>query len=68
MSHDVFRLFGWEFVILDITFCLIWMIILLRKKYFVQFFFGLFGAVIVFISDFVFFYFSDLFLIHIWND
>lgn len=56
MSHDVFRLFGWEFVILDITFCLIWMIVLLRKKYYLQFFFGLFGAIIVFISDYGFFY------------
>ena len=56
MSHDVFRLFGWEFIILDITFCLIWMIILLRKKYYMQLFFGLFGAVVVFISDYVFFY------------
>jgi len=56
MSHDVIRVFGWEFIILDIAFCLIWMIILLRKKYFIQFFIGLFGAVVVFISDFVFFY------------
>jgi hypothetical protein len=56
MSHDVIRVFGWEFIILDITFCMIWMINLLRKKYYQQFFFGLSGAVIVFISDYVFFY------------
>ncbi len=56
MSHDVIRVFGWEFIILDIAFCLIWIVILLKKKYFIQFFIGLFGAVIVFISDFVFFY------------
>ncbi len=56
MTHDVIRVFGWEFIILDIVFCLIWMSILIRKKYFVQLFFGLFGAIIVFISDFVFFY------------
>ncbi len=56
MSHDGSRILGWEFIILDITFCVIWMILLLRKKYYLQFFFGLFGAIIVFISDFVFFY------------
>lgn len=56
MSHDVIRMFGWEFIILDITFCVIWMLVLIRKKYFQQFFFGLFGAVVVFISDYVFFY------------
>ncbi|MBN2156768.1 MAG: hypothetical protein JW776_12065 [Candidatus Lokiarchaeota archaeon] len=56
MSHDVIRVFGWEFILLDITFCAVWITLLIRKNYYLQFFFGLFGSVIVFISDYVFFY------------
>lgn len=49
---DVTRLFGVEFLILDIIFCVIWMIILIRKRYILQWLFGLFGAVVVFLFDY----------------
>ncbi|MCG3220403.1 MAG: hypothetical protein H7641_03400 [Candidatus Heimdallarchaeota archaeon] len=56
MVHDVTRIFGVEFIILDLIFCFIWMIILIRKKYILQWLFGLFGAVVVFLFDYVLWY------------
>ena len=56
MVHEVARIFGMDFIYLDILFCVIWMIVLLRKKYHLQFLFGLFGACVVFFTDFVIWY------------
>ena len=51
MAHIVARLFDMDFIYLDLLFCAIWMTILLIRKKRLQWIFGLFGAVIVFISD-----------------
>jgi len=51
MSDIVARLFDMDFVYLDLLFCVVWMTILLIRKKRLQWVFGLFGAVIVFISD-----------------
>ncbi len=56
MGHDVIRNFGWEFIILDIIFCIMWMAFLIKKKYYLQWLFGLFGALVVFLTDYVFWY------------
>ena len=56
MVSDVIRVFGWEFIILDITMCVIWIAFLIRKKYYLQFLFGIFGFIVVFLSDYVFWY------------
>ncbi|MCG3224731.1 MAG: hypothetical protein H7647_09715 [Candidatus Heimdallarchaeota archaeon] len=47
----VARLFDMDFIYLDLLFCAVWMTILLVRKKRLQWIFGLFGAVIVFISD-----------------
>ncbi len=51
MSQFVARLFDMDFIYLDLLFCAIWMTILIIRKKRLQWIFGLFGAVIVFISD-----------------
>ena len=56
MVHSVTRTFGAEFIILDIIFCVLWMAFLIRKKYLLQWLFGLFGAVVVFLFDYVLWY------------
>jgi hypothetical protein len=56
MVHEVTRTFGAEFIILDIIFCILWMAFLIRKKYFLQWLIGLFGAIVVFLFDYVFWY------------
>ncbi|MBY9000813.1 MAG: hypothetical protein KGD64_07875 [Candidatus Heimdallarchaeota archaeon] len=51
MAHIVARLFDMDFIFLDLFFCAVWMTVLLIRKKRLQWVFGLFGAVIVFISD-----------------
>ncbi|MHA1224445.1 MAG: hypothetical protein ACTSSG_09550 [Candidatus Heimdallarchaeaceae archaeon] len=53
MENIVARTFGVEFVILDILFCFLWMAVLMKKKYILQWLFGLGGAIIVFFTDYV---------------
>jgi len=56
MVNLVVRNFGMDFIYFDMLFCLIWMIVLLRKKYFLQWLFGLFGACVVFFTDYFLWY------------
>ena len=56
MVHEVTRTFGVEFIILDIIFCFLWMAFLIKKKYILQWLIGLFGTVVVFLFDYVFWY------------
>jgi len=51
MAHIVARLFDMDFIYLDLLFCALWITVLLIRKKRLQFIFGLFGAIIVFISD-----------------
>ncbi|MEE9410529.1 MAG: hypothetical protein V3V41_06350, partial [Candidatus Heimdallarchaeota archaeon] len=53
MVNIVSRIFGVDFIYLDILFCVIWMVILIRKKYILQWLFGVFGACVVFFTDYV---------------
>jgi len=53
MVYIVSRNFGMDFIYLDILFCVIWMILLLRKRYVLQWIIGLFGACVVFFTDYV---------------
>ena len=56
MVHEVTRFFGNEFIILDLCFCILWMAFLIKKRYILQWLFGLFGAVVVFLFDYVLWY------------
>jgi len=56
MVHEVSRTFGAEFIILDIVFCILWMALKKKKKYILQWLIGLFGAVVVFLFDYVLWY------------
>jgi len=51
MNNIVARVFNFDFIYFDLLFCLIWIVVLLRKKYYREFFFGLFGFLIVFFTD-----------------
>ena len=71
MVYIVTRNFGMDFIYLDILFCVIWMILLLRKRYVLQWIFGLFGACVVFFTDYVIWYLvkgSRVFNIPIFNE
>ncbi|MHA2358072.1 MAG: hypothetical protein ACXABK_04820, partial [Candidatus Heimdallarchaeaceae archaeon] len=56
MVYVVSRIFTLDFIYLDLLFCLIWIIILIRKKYYFQLLTGLFGFFVVFLTDDVIWY------------
>ena len=51
MSNYVARTFDMDFMYLDIAFCAVWMLVLLRQKHTTALWFGLFGAMVVFLVD-----------------
>jgi hypothetical protein len=51
VSSYVARTFDMDFVYLDILFCVVWMIVLFKQKQAVALWFGLFGAIVVFLTD-----------------
>ncbi len=51
MSNYVARTFDMDFMYLDIAFCAVWMLVLLRQKRTIALWFGLFGAMVVFLVD-----------------
>ena len=51
MNSYVARTFDMDFVYLDIAFCAVWMLVLFRRKHTIALWFGLFGALIVFLVD-----------------
>ena len=51
MSSYVARTFDMDFMYLDIAFCAIWMLVLFRQKHTTALWFGLFGALVVFLAD-----------------
>ncbi len=51
MESYVARTFDMDFVYLDIAFCAVWMLVLLRRRQTVALWFGLFGALVVFLVD-----------------
>ena len=51
MESYVARTFDMDFVYLDLAFCAVWMLVLLRRRQTVALWFGLFGALVVFLVD-----------------
>ncbi len=51
MSSYVARTFDVDFVYLDLLFCAVWMLILIKQKQTLALGFGLFGALVVFLAD-----------------
>ena len=51
MSSYVARTFDMDFVYLDILFCAVWMVVLFNQKQTLALWFGLFGALVVFLAD-----------------
>jgi len=51
MNNIVARVFNFDFIYFDLLFCLIWIGVLLKKKHYREFFFGLFGFLVVFFTD-----------------
>ncbi|MDM7998799.1 MAG: hypothetical protein QUS33_02055 [Dehalococcoidia bacterium] len=51
MDDYVARVFDVDFIYLDLLFCAVWMLVLLRQKQTLALWFGLFGAVVVFLVD-----------------
>jgi len=51
VSNYVARTFDMDFMYLDIAFCAVWMLVLLRQKRTIALWFGLFGAIVVFLVD-----------------
>ncbi len=51
MSSYVARTFDMDFVYLDLLFCAVWMLILIKQKQTLALWFGLFGALVVFLAD-----------------
>ena len=51
MNSYVARTFDMDFMYLDIAFCAVWMLVLFRRKHTIALWFGLFGALIVFLVD-----------------
>jgi hypothetical protein len=51
VSNYVARTFDMDFMYLDIAFCAVWMLVLLRQKHTTALWFGLFGAMVVFLVD-----------------
>jgi len=51
VSSYVARTFDMDFVYLDILFCVVWMIVLFKQKQTIALWFGLFGALVVFLVD-----------------
>lgn len=51
MDAIVARVFDVDFIYFDLLFCLIWIIALVKKKYYKELLFGLFGFIVVFIVD-----------------
>ncbi len=51
MNSYVARTFDMDFMYLDIAFCAVWMLVLFRQKHTIALWFGLFGALIVFLVD-----------------
>jgi hypothetical protein len=51
VNSYVARTFDMDFMYLDIAFCAVWMLVLLRQKHTLALWFGLFGALIVFLVD-----------------
>ncbi len=51
MESYVARTFDMDFVYLDLAFCAVWMLVLLRRRQTMALWFGLFGALVVFLVD-----------------
>jgi hypothetical protein len=51
VNSYVARTFDVDFMYLDIAFCAVWMLVLFRRKHTIALWFGLFGALIVFLVD-----------------
>jgi len=51
VNSYVARTFDMDFMYLDIAFCAVWMLVLFRRKHTIALWFGLFGALIVFLVD-----------------
>jgi hypothetical protein len=51
VNSYVARTFDMDFIYLDIAFCAVWMLVLFRQKYTIALWFGLFGALVVFLVD-----------------
>jgi len=51
VSSYVARTFDMDFMYLDIAFCAVWMLVLFRQKQTIALWFGLFGALVVFLAD-----------------
>ena len=51
MNDYVARTFDMDFIYLDILFCVVWMIVLFKQKQTLALWFGLFGALVVFLAD-----------------
>jgi len=50
-DSQVARTFDMDFIYLDIAFCAVWIIVLLRRKQTIPLCFGLFGALVTFLAD-----------------
>ncbi len=53
MQILVERFFHIDFILMDLLFCILWITLLLRRGYRVEFFIGLLGIIINFIADYV---------------
>lgn len=51
MDDYVARVFDMDFIYLDLLFCAVWMAVLFKQKQTLALWFGLFGAVVVFLAD-----------------
>jgi hypothetical protein len=51
VNSYVARTFDMDFIYLDIAFCAVWMLVLLRRRQTVPLCFGLFGALVTFLAD-----------------
>jgi hypothetical protein len=51
VNSHVARTFDMDFMYMDIAFCAVWMLVLFRQKHTLALWFGLFGALVVFLVD-----------------
>jgi hypothetical protein len=51
LNSQVARTFDMDFIYLDIAFCALWMLVLLRQRQKIPLYFGLFGALVTFLAD-----------------
>jgi hypothetical protein len=51
LTNFVARTFDMDFVYLDILFCVVWIIVLIKQRQTTALWFGLFGALVVFLAD-----------------